>query len=331
MSISTTPSKMATAGSTFRGMPRSISNSGSSSLRPVAASSTIERSMIGWVVATEVKTTSALAMSDTRSARSPSTPTTWPIPGARRPLRRPFGSAVGDDQAGCPLSSQGLGHALTHLAGPDDQDPGAGQTSVSTIGGECHGPMGQRGDAPGDGRLGTDPLARLDGMAEQGSEHRTRDVLTWAFSHAFAPGREPRTPRVPLSRARSNGEQMVGHLVVEPHGQMAVEQLGRAAGDGGQEVLEVGDALVEPLDHGVDLGAQARRQDDRLGDVRLVPETTERLRQGALGHRHPLQEVEGGLALLYANHDYRHLCPLAALGWLDWCVTGTRPWSGWRR
>ena len=42
---------------------------------------------------------------------------------------------------------------------------------------------------------------------------------------------------------------------------------------------------------------------DRFG---LVPQPTEGLGQVALGDRHPLEQVERGLALLEADDDHRH-------------------------
>ena len=97
--------------------------------------------------------------------------------------------------------------------------------------------------------------------------------------------------------------------------------------------LQLGHAVVEPLDDGIDLGAEAGREDDRLGEVGLVPQPSERLGQRALGHGHPLEEIEGGLALLEADDDHRHRatafgrtlligCPSSG------CTTGSQPRSG---
>ena len=103
--------------------------------------------------------------------------------------------------------------------------------------------------------------------------------------------------------------------------QVLGQRLDRAAADGGQELLELGHAVVEPLDHGIDLGAQAGGQDDGLGQVGLVPQPAEGLGQGALGHRHPLEQVERGLALLEADDDHRHAVTTSSLTWFASCFT----------
>ena len=192
------------------------------------------------------------------------------------------------------MAVQGLGHALAHLAGPHHQHPGAGQSTRPAVGGQGHRAVGERGDAPGDGRLRPDPLAGLDGMAEEGAEHRARDLLALGP----LPGPSDLAEDLGLAEHRrvepgGHREEMAGDVVVEPDGEVLGQRLDRAAADGGQELLDLGHAVVEALDHRVDLGAQAGRQDDRLGQVGLVPQAPERLGEGALGDRHPVEQVEG--------------------------------------
>ena len=66
-----------------------------------------------------------------------------------------------------PLAGQGLGDALAHLPCPHHQDPGSGQAARPALGGQGHGTVRERGDAPGDGRLRPHPFAGLDGMPEE--------------------------------------------------------------------------------------------------------------------------------------------------------------------
>ena len=80
----------------------------------------------------------------------------------------------------------------------------------------------------------------------------------------------------------------------------------RAAADLAEELLELGHTVVEALDHRIDLGAQAGRQEDRLGEVRLVPEAAERLGKPGVGHRDPVEEVGRGVLLFEADDDHRH-------------------------
>ena len=119
------------------------------------------------------------------------------------------------------MPAEGLGDALAHLARPDHQHPGPGQPAGPAAGGQGHRPVGQRGDPPGDGRLRSDPLAGLDGMAEQGPEHRARDL----FRLGPLPGPADLAQDLGLPEHRrvqpgGHGEEMAGHVVVEAHGEM---------------------------------------------------------------------------------------------------------------
>jgi hypothetical protein len=64
---------------------------------------------------------------------------------------------------------------------------------------------------------------------------------------------------------------------------------------------------VEPLDDGVDLGAQAGGEDDDLGEVGTVPEVAEGLRELGVAHRHALEHVERHGALVEPYDDDRHV------------------------
>ena len=63
---------------------------------------------------------------------------------------------------------------------------------------------------------------------------------------------------------------------------------------------------MEALDDGIDLGAQARREDDRLGDVLAAAEHLERLGQVALGDRALLEDVERHVPFVDPHGNDRH-------------------------
>ena len=64
--------------------------------------------------------------------------------------------------------------------------------------------------------------------------------------------------------AGRNREEVVGDVVVEPDGAELAEPVDRAATDLRQELLDLGDTVVEPLDDGIDLRAQTGREEDGL-------------------------------------------------------------------
>ena len=175
--------------------------------------------MMGWVVPTDVKTTSDEASSSTRSSRVAAL--TRPAASAGRPATTAsVRSAVrlATTTLAVAPGVQGLGDALAHLPRSHHQHAGAGQALVTVAGGQCHRPVGQRGDPAGDGRLRADPLAGLDGMAEERPEHRARHLL--ALRPLPGPAYLPEHLGLPQHRRVEPGghrEQVAGDVVVEAH------------------------------------------------------------------------------------------------------------------
>ncbi len=233
--------------------------------------------------------------------------------------------AVGDHHAGGTVTVQCLGHPLPHLARADHQDPGTGQAVLPPICAQGDCPVGKGGDATGDGRLRPDPLAGFDRVTEERTEYRSRHPLELGLLPRSADlAQDLRLTQHGRVQAGGHREEMFGHVVVEADGEMLGQRVDGAAADRGQELLELGDTVMEPLDHGVDLGAQARGEDDHLGQIGLVPQPAEGLRQRALGHRHPLEQIEGGVALLEADDDHRHSCTASARPCISSLFTGSR-------
>ena len=144
-------------------------------------------------------------------------------------------------------------------------------------------------------------------MAEESSEHGAGHLLVLG---SF-PGPADLSEHLGLTEDRrvetgGHPEEMTGDVVVEADGQVLRQGVDRAAAGRGQKLLELGHAVVEALDHRVDLGAETGREDDHLRQVGLVPQTAEGLGQGALGHRHPVQQIERGVSLLEPDDDHRH-------------------------
>ena len=70
--------------------------------------------------------------------------------------------------------------------------------------------------------------------------------------------------------------------------------------------MDIGEAVVEALEDRVDLGAQARGDDHRLGEMRAVPEHGERLGELLVGDREPLEQLERCVTLVETDHHHRH-------------------------
>ena len=99
---------------------------------------------------------------------------------------------------------------------------------------------------------------------------------------------------------------MDGHVVVEEDRRVLGQGLHRRTGHVGEELLEVGHSLVEPVHDRVKLGTEAGGQDDGLRQVRTAAQLAERLPQRLLGNRDTLQQVERGTGLLEPHDDDRH-------------------------
>ncbi len=218
-------------------------------------------------------------------------------------LRRP----VDDDQRPHAVAGQCPDHPFTHLSRPDHDDPGTAQPSGPLAGGESHGGVGQRRDAPGDGRLRSGPLAGLDSVTEEGTEDRAGDALALRL----LPGPAHLTEHLRLTdhgRVEPGGhrEQVTGDVVVEADRLVPLNGGDGTPAGGRQEFLELGDSVMESLHHRVDLRAQARREDDGLGHVRVVAEPAECLLQVGIGNGDPFEQVERGVMVFETNHDHRH-------------------------
>jgi hypothetical protein len=96
----------------------------------------------------------------------------------------------------------------------------------------------------------------------------------------------------------------VGHcggVVVRVH--VVGQVLGRHEGQLRDGVAEVAHARVEALDRGVDLGAVARREDDRLAHVVPADEVGQHLGQAVGRDGGPLEQLEGGAAVVEPEDD----------------------------
>ncbi len=76
-----------------------------------------------------------------------------------------------------------------------------------------------------------------------------------------------------------------------------------------QEGDDVFDRIVEAIDDGVDLGAQARREERYLLEVLMGVEGGEDLAGVAVGHGDALEHVEGCLGVLDSDDDDCHVSP----------------------
>ena len=95
---------------------------------------------------------------------------------------------------------------------------------------------------------------------------------------------------------------MKDHGVVEMNGQLLRKLLDGRTGRRRQELLKVGDPLVEALDHRVELGAEAGGQDDHLEQVGTVAQCRERLREILFEDRDALEHVERCSLVLETDH-----------------------------
>ena len=159
-----------------------------------------------------------------------------------------------------------------------------------------------------DAGLGAGPLADLDGLAE-GAGQELAD-------RALALGDLPRLADLAedLALADDHRVESGGHaeevrdrsvLVVR------VEQVGELVGVHarlvGEEVADVVDAGVEHRRAGVDLGAVARREQHRLGQVLAERERVQRLGETRRRNRHPLEQLDRDGPVVQSDDDERHV------------------------
>ena len=202
-----------------------------------------------------------------------------------------------------------LGEAGSHLAGADDEHFSPAKTALEPVGRERDRRLRERGGAPRDGRLGAHPLARLDGMAEEHAECLVRGVLMMgqlgrgtdlAEDLPFAEHRGVDAGRH-FEKVRHGGVLDPAREVVRERPVLAGARARH------EEVLDVGESVVEPLDHRVHLRAKAGGQHDCLGDVLAVAQHLERLGQVALCYRALLEDVQGDVSLVDPHRDNRHV------------------------
>ena len=174
--------------------------------------------------------------------------------------------------------------------------------------GDCR--VSQRRRALRDRGLGAHTLSGLDRMTEQRPEGKTGAVFP-----AGEIGRGSHlTEDLALSQCRGvdpgrNLEQMGDRGIVHPAGEQLRKHFGIGSHGiriGPEEALDVGEAVVKALDDGVYLGAQARREDDRLRDVLAAAKHLERLGQVALWYRALLEDVERHVPFVDPHGNDRH-------------------------
>ena len=102
---------------------------------------------------------------------------------------------------------------------------------------------------------------------------------------------------------------MGSHVIVEAHRGAGLELVLGDPREMGQHAVDLGHGIVEPVHHGIDLGAQAGGQDDGLLQVPAVTEGTEHLVQVGVADGHRLEEREGGLLVLEPYDDDGHADP----------------------
>ena len=73
-----------------------------------------------------------------------------------------------------------------------------------------------------------------------------------------------------------------------------------------EEVVDVGEAVMEAFGDRVDLGPHARRQHDAFGEVRAIAKTRQRLRRLVVWDRQPVEQLERSVPLVQADDDDRH-------------------------
>ena len=108
---------------------------------------------------------------------------------------------------------------------------------------------------------------------------------------------------------RGHREQVGGHVVVEAEGGVGGELLHGEVRVLGQDVVDLRHGVVEAVDHGVHLGAQAGREHHGLLDVAAVVQRAERLVQVGVGDGHRLEQRQRGLRVLEPYDDDGHSVP----------------------
>ena len=191
--------------------------------------------------------------------------------------------------------------------------------------------------------VGAGPLAGLERVAEQQVERGAGGALL----AGALPGLLHLAEDLALAehgRVEPGGDpEEVGdgrRVVVDV--EVVAEVLGGQERDLGEEVADVLVGAVEPLGDGVDLGAVAGGEHDRLGHVRAGDEVVQGLRERGVADGHALEEVERRAAVVQPDDDDGHAVGLPTVaspgaadrrggGWLGgapWPRRGDRPGRG---
>ena len=320
MSSSVTPSSAATAGSTLRGTPRSITSSGPTTPAKSATLSTCDSAATARQHDVGVGQLAGHVLEGRRPHFE------RPGRGLAHQVARPRRGAVHHDdplrRVGRRDVRQGAADAEAHVARPDHHDAGAAQSGLVLAAGDGHGGVGERGGALADAGLGAHPLARLQRMAEERGEDRARRALFLGplegaahLAHHLGLARHHRL------ETRGHREQVGGHVVVEADDGVGRQLLHGAVRVLGQDVVDFRHGVVEAVDHGVDLGAQAGREHDRLLDVAAVAQRAQGLVQVGVGDGRRLEERQRGLRVLEPYDDDGHSVP----SWVGSQVCRSRP------
>ncbi len=224
---------------------------------------------------------------------------------------RALGRPVDDDH---PLRCVGGGQigqrtedAPAHVARSDHHDARAAQPRTVRATRDRHRGVGERRRPLADPRLGAHTLAGLEGVAEERGEDRAaRALLLGPFEGAPDLAGDLGLPRDDGLEARRHREEVGGDVVVEAEDGVKGELFDRDLRLLGQDVVDLGDGVVEPVHHRVDLGAQAGREHDRLLHVALVAQRAERLVQVRLRDRRGLEQRQGRLRVLQPYDDDGH-------------------------
>ena len=105
---------------------------------------------------------------------------------------------------------------------------------------------------------------------------------------------------------RGDTEEMGRDVAVEVHREVVREGVRGQIGGLGERVGDLLNRPVEPVDDRDDLGAQARRDEDRLVHVALAHQGSKDLTPLVFGDTGPFEEVQGGVLVVDAHRDQRH-------------------------
>ena len=240
--------------------------------------------------ATAVSTTSASASSPATRSSGAARISKGRADGLADELARPLLRAVDHHHArGASAAgdvAQRAADAEAHFARPHHDHPRAAQPGLVLATGHRDGGVGEGGRPLADPGLGPHPLAGLERVAEEGGEHRAAGPLLLGALE----GPPDLAHHLGLARddgleARGDGEEVGGDVVVEADDRVLGELLDRKAGVLGEDVVDLGHGVVEAVDDGVDLGAQAGREHHRFLDVAAVAQRAER---PCAGRRRPM-------------------------------------------